>query len=52
MDFIEVQVMQLAIWFIRRGYGADCPDYSEGCKSCQAKEAVEFLEYTINLIKN
>ena len=59
-EFIHITIMKLAIWSIRRGYGANCPtkdtdDFPELkeslCGSCQAKEIIEWLEERIGLIK-
>lgn len=53
-EFVEKAVYRLAIWFLKRGYGADCPDLDEnwmhqgGCPSCQARKVIDFLEDTIN----
>jgi hypothetical protein len=65
MDFIERQVLRLTIWFLKRGYGADCrtkdtddllfPGQDRGlnsqgrCPSCEAREVIEFLQRTIDL---
>jgi hypothetical protein len=64
MDWIEIFVCRMTIWFLRRGYGANCetkdtddfPEMkSEGyprCASCQAREVIELLEEHIHLIQS
>lgn len=64
MDWIEILVCRVTIWFLRRGYGANCEtkdtdDFSDlasdewpRCASCQAKETVDFLEEHIRLLKS
>ena len=50
-DWFEVRFWHLAIWLIRRGYGADCTDYELECSGCQAKKTIEWIENHIELIK-
>lgn len=64
MDWIEILVCRLTIWFLKRGYGANCetkdtddfPDIVPGklprCGSCQAKETIALLEEHILLLKS
>lgn len=64
MDWIEILVCRLTIWFLKRDYGANCEtkdtdDFHdlvhEGyprCASCQAKETTDFLEEHIRLLKS
>ena len=67
IDKLEILFWRLAIWIIRKGYGADCresdiDDFPENkeellkdpkgrCGSCRAKEAIEWIEDHIELIK-
>lgn len=63
MDWVEIRVIRVMIWFIRRGWGANCKtkdlDDMDGlawdnpgrCGSCRAKEVIEWLEDDIKLIK-
>lgn len=51
IDFIDILITRLAIWNIKKGYGADCIDYSEYCPSCKAKKTIQWLEDHIELIK-
>ena len=50
-DYIDILIARLAIWSIKRGYGADCEDYESACSSCQARKTVDWLENHIKLIK-
>lgn len=50
-DFLEIQFWRQAKWLIIKGYGADCPDYAEGCASCEAKKIVEWIDGHINLLR-
>lgn len=61
MQVIDNIILKLAIWVLRRGYGADCPtrdtdDMPElkmypiaRCASCEAAECIDFLQNTIDL---
>ena len=60
--FVDVVVARVAIWYIRRGYGANCEttdkeDFGENyleearCGSCRAKEIIDWLEDHIKLIQ-
>ena len=49
--YTEVPFVRLFIWYIKRGYGANCPDYEEKCPSCEAKKIVDWLEDHVKLIK-
>ena len=51
MDFIDILIAKLAIWSIKRGYGANCKTMGEGCPSCAAKNVIIWLEEHISLIK-
>ena len=63
MDRIEIWVAKAMIYFIKKGYGCDCPtrdlddwpELSENsvarCASCRAREVVEWLESHISLIE-
>lgn len=50
-EYVDILVYKLAIWRIKKGYGADCPDYADKCPSCEAKTAVDWLEEAIKTIK-
>lgn len=50
-DFIDIIIARLAIWSIKKGYGASCEEYVAGCGSCEAKKTVDWLEDHIRLIK-
>lgn len=61
MQYIDNIILRLAIWVLKRGYGADCPtrdvaDMPElvghpelRCASCLASETIDFLQNTIDL---
>lgn len=61
--YIDIVISKLAIWSIRRGYGANCetkdtvdfPEMSKDtpgrCASCVAEEIIEWFEERIKLIK-
>ncbi len=51
LDFACIYTMKLAIWFLKRGYGEGCPDWSETCIQCQAGKVIRFLENDIELTK-
>jgi len=65
MKYLEILVYQLAIYFIRKGWGADCEtwDYDDyngvydvkhpeaRCPSCYAKSVIIFLEENIKAAK-
>lgn len=59
-DYIDIIIAKLAIWSIRRGYGANCEtsdldDFpvvgDTRCPSCRAKEIIDWLEEHISEIK-
>lgn len=50
-DFLEIQFWRIAKLIIRKGYGADCPDYSKGCASCKARTIIHWIDEHIELIK-
>ena len=50
-DFINIIIAKLAIWSIKKGYGANCPDYADKCASCEAKKVIDWLEEHIKTIK-
>lgn len=46
---------KVAKWLIMRGYGDDCRnsgDFSEGCASCRAGKALDWIEGHIDLINS
>ncbi len=57
IKWLEIAVMKWAIFFIKRGWGADCEEEDEhwywegGCQSCMAKRVVSFLERHIEYTK-
>ncbi|MCX6712491.1 MAG: hypothetical protein NT041_02280 [Candidatus Vogelbacteria bacterium] len=52
LENLEILLTRFLIKRLRKGYGADCPDYEKTCASCQAKRTIEFLEKHIELLKN
>lgn len=56
MRYLEILTYKIAIWFIRRGWGASCADLDEnwwrigGCGSCKAKKVIEFLEDSMDFV--
>lgn len=50
-DIIEIWFWETAIRILERGYGKGCPDYAEGCVSCESKKVVDFIKEHIELIK-
>ncbi len=51
-NYLEIMFWKLAIRIIKKGYGADCPDYDERCASCRAKDTIGWVEDHISLIKS
>ena len=63
MNWIEIQVTRLMIWFLLKGYGPKCttkdtddfPGLEKNpqarCACCQAHETIEFLEEHLDLLK-
>ncbi len=50
-DRFEIHFWHIAIWLVKDGYGADCPDVAEGCASCEAKKAIEWMEEHIKILQ-
>ena len=62
LDKLQIQFWKVAIWLIKRGYGADCEfkdtdEFEElkhntyaRCGSCKAREIIEWIEKHITLI--
>lgn len=62
-DYIDIIIARLAIWSIKRGWGANCEtkdtddfpslilNSDKRCGSCQAKEVIQWFEDHISLIK-
>lgn len=62
-DKIDIIIARIAIWSIKKGYGANCEtrdtdDFPElrnsnkgRCASCRAREIIEWIEDHIRLIK-
>jgi len=50
-DLLDILIAKLAIWSIKRGYGANCKDYANGCAGCEAKKIINWLEDHIKLIR-
>lgn len=48
MNYLEILTMKLAIWFLKKGWGANCLDFAEGCQSCEARRVIHFLEKDID----
>lgn len=44
-------LISIMVYFIRKDFGANCPDYDESCASCQAKKCIEFLNEYKELLK-
>ena len=51
IDYIDIVIAKLAIWSIRRGYGAECSGEEKDCAGCRAKIVLDWLEEHIKLIK-
>lgn len=51
-NYIEIKFWEIAKWLIRRGYGADCPDYDPNCASCEAKKMIRWIDRHIDLISS
>lgn len=54
-DYLEIKFWEVAKWLIMRGYGDDCRnsgDFSEGCASCRAGKALDWIEGHIDLINS
>jgi hypothetical protein len=51
-DFIDILILKLAIWVIRKGWGGDCLEYAEGCAECEAGKVIDWLQNAIKLIKS
>lgn len=53
----EIEVLEAAIRYIRKGWGANCKKESKewftegGCKSCFAKRVIDFLKINIAFAK-
>lgn len=50
-DLFEIIVTKLMIRLLRAGYGGNCGENIEGCASCEAKKAIDFLEGHISLLR-
>jgi len=57
MNYLETQFWKIAIWLIKRGYGADCDTHDlddfngeARCPSCKAKDIIEWIEEHIELL--
>ncbi len=51
MDYLEILIFRIAMWFIKRAFNLNCDTYYRGCIECRAKDAYDFLQETIELIK-
>lgn len=61
-DWLEIRFWRMAIWLIKRGYGADCTtrdmdDVSSlpkeaRCGSCYAKETLAWIDQHIDLLSS
>jgi hypothetical protein len=60
MKYLEILFWKIAIWLIKKEWGADClskdtDDFPElgypRCGSCRAKEIIDWIEYNIELLK-
>ena len=47
----EEFVLKRAIFYIKKGWGANCKDFAEQCESCHAKDVIKFLEKSIKYAK-
>lgn len=53
IDYLDILIARLAIWSLRRGYGAGkCLDIDDSCPACEAQHIVEWLEDHISLIRS
>lgn len=51
MKYIEILFWRIAQKLIRKGYGANCPDFAEECYGCGAKKVIEWIEEHIEIMK-